>query len=272
MANPLPEFANPPVSEVAISVTFAPLENWKSAHSGVYWSRIIQKYPLTEVHPPLARQIEVFDEEPKPIARVIQFELATPDSQRYWFLTDPPVRVVQVQRDRFAINWRKVKGDETYPRYKDELRPRFKEEWNTFVAFLAEQKIGEPSVAQCDVTYVNDILRGEDWNSGSDSLALFSPWWAKGTDGFLPAPETLNIAGSFLMPERCGRLHFTMQRVLRGIDSREAIQLQLIARGKPNSSKIEDILSFMDVGREWIVRGFTDLTSPHAHKLWGRTQ
>jgi hypothetical protein len=52
-----------------------------------------------------------------------------------------------------------------------------------------------------------------------------------------------------------GRLHFTAQRVLRTIDNRDAIQLQLTARGNPKSDKIQDILSWMDLGHEWIVRG-----------------
>jgi len=271
MNAPIPEFSRPPVSEVAVSAIFPSLENWRSAHAGVYWSRIIQKYPLTEVRMPLPYQIETFDDEIRPTS-AIKIELPTPDVQRYWFLTDPPIRLIQVQRDRFAINWRKIKGDEIYPRYKNDIRPRFEEEWKTFVAFLAEHKIGEPSVQQCEITYVNDILRGDDWNDREDLRALFSPWWAKGTDGFLPLPETLRIAGSFTMPEQGGRLHFTAQRVLRAIDNRDALQLQLIARGRPKSSKLEDILSWMDLGHEWVVRGFADLTSPHAHKLWGRTQ
>jgi hypothetical protein len=31
---PLPEFGSPPVSEVALSVEFEPLENWRSTHAG----------------------------------------------------------------------------------------------------------------------------------------------------------------------------------------------------------------------------------------------
>ncbi len=115
-------------------------------------------------------------------------------------------------------------------------------------------------------------MRGDDWKDREDLQALFSPWWQKGTDGFLPLPESLSLAGSFIMPEQGGRLHFTAQRVLRTIDNRDAIQLQLIARGKPRSSKLEDILSWIDLGHEWVVRGFSDLTSAHAHTIWGRTQ
>jgi hypothetical protein len=69
----------------------------------------------------------------------------------------------------------RLQGDEIYPRYKIELRPRFKEEWETFVDFLTKQKIGEPSVQQCEMTYVNDLLEEDDWKNNAESLALFSP-------------------------------------------------------------------------------------------------
>ena len=101
--------------------------------------------------------------------------------------------------------------------------------------------------------YVNDILRDADWGEFKDSLALFAPWWGKGSDGFLPLPESLQLSGSFAMPKKNGRLHFVVQHVLRGIDNKEATIhiMQLIARGKPNSSSPDDILAWMDLGREW---------------------
>ena len=271
--SPLPEYTKPPVSEVALSVMFAPLEKWRSVHAGVFWSKIKDRYPSTENYPPIANQMEVFDQDPKPLkSMTFRLDVHNPDAQRYWFLADPPTKLIQVQRDRFVVNWRKVKGDEAYPRYEKELRPRFAEEWNALIAFLKEQDLGEPEVQQCEVFYVNDMLRPDDWKEFSDSLSLFSHWWAKSPEGFLPLPSSLNVSGSFTMPDKAGRLHFTSQRVFRAIDEREAVHLQLFARGKPKSSSLDDILSWMDLGREWVVRGFTDLTSPEAHKLWGRKQ
>jgi uncharacterized protein (TIGR04255 family) len=269
MSTPLPEFTKPPVSEVALSVVFAPLDKWRNAHSGMYWGRVQDRYPLTESHPPLPQQIENFDGQ-QPQAASFRIELFNPDLQRSWFLSDPPTRLLQIQKDRFTVNWRKVKGDEDYPRYVKDLKPKFEQEWDTFVAFLAEQKIGVPEVRQCEVIYVNDIPQGEGWERFADSLAMFAPWWKKESGSFLPLPENLNVAGTFLMPEKAGRLHFTAQRLLRATDGREVVQLQLIARGQPKSSGLKDILAWMDAGHEWIVRGFTDLTSHEAHKIWGR--
>lgn len=271
-ARPIPEFEDPPVSEVALSVEFSPLQGWRSAHAGLYWGLISKGYPNTDSHPPLPSQIEKFDSEfwQRPGVRI---EAVNPDIARFWFLADPPVKLIQVQRDRFVVNWRKVGGDEVYPRYLAEMRPRFAREWRQFAEFVTEHKIGTMAVQQCEVMYVNSILQGKYWNSFEDALRLFAPWWKSGTDRFLPTPESLSLSGSFRFPEQRGRLHFNAQhaRVQTAEKAEmEAIQLQLTARGRPASGAESDILSWMDMGHEWVVRGFTDLTSEEAHVLWKR--
>lgn len=266
----LPDFEKPPVSEVAISVEFQRLSNWRSPHAGLFWASIASEYPNTEVQPPIPSQIEKYGDEFWQQPREPRVELVDPENTRSWFLADPPTRLVQVQHDRFIVNWRKVTGAEQYPRYAKDIRPRFVNEWHRFKKFVTEHQLGDFDVKQCEVTYVNDIGKGDAWQSFSESLKLFSPWWGKGTEGFLPPPESLNVAGSFLIPDERGRLHFAARHVIRKIDLQEAIQLRLTARGKPESSKDEDLLSWIDMGHDWIVRGFADLTSPIAHQFWQR--
>jgi uncharacterized protein (TIGR04255 family) len=268
-SGPLPEFESPPVSEVALSVEFLPLPDWRGSHAGLYWSHIRKDYPRTDVRPPIPSQIEKFGEglwQP-PLLRI---EISNPDVTRSWFITEDRTRLVQIQRDRFIINWRKVHGSEVYPRYDKEMRPRFEREWGHFKQFINDENLGTIDVQQCEVTYVNDVVKGEGWNTIPESLTLLSHWVAQGSDGFLPAPEQLNMAASFQIPDDQGRLHFTTQFVLRQIDNREAFQMHFVARGKPKSSSNQDVIRWLDSGREWIVRGFTDMTSRRAHELWKR--
>jgi uncharacterized protein (TIGR04255 family) len=271
--SPLPEFDAPPVTEVALSVEFLPLANWRSPHAGRYWSRISAEYPKTEELPPLPSQIEKFGEELQQ-AQVSgpRLQFMDPNATRFWFIGDPGTRLIQVQRDRFVINWRKVTADEAYPRYEKEIRPRFEREWSQFKEFVYESRLGTIDVQQCEVTYVNFIPRGDGWETFTQAFALFSYWSGRGSEGFLPEPESLNLSGSFVMPNESGRLHFSAQRAIRQADERDGLQAQLSARGRPASSADADVLAWMDLGREWIVRGFTDLTSREAHKLWGRRQ
>jgi uncharacterized protein (TIGR04255 family) len=268
---PLPEYDAPPVSEVALSIEFLPLANWRGPHAGRFWNQISTLYPKTEEMPPLPSEIERFGPDISRFqALVPRFQLMDAQAQRFWFIADPATRLIQVQRDRFIINWRKITGDETYPRYEKEMRPRFEREWMLFQTFVLESDLGQIDVQQCEVTYVNHIVKGEGWETPSEAVSIFSHWSGSGSDGFLPPFESLNANGTFLIEQDKGRLYFFIHRVIRTIDQKEAIQVQLTARGRPSTSSNADVLAWMDLGREWIVRGFTDLTTPRAHSLWKR--
>lgn len=266
----LPEFDNPPVSEVAISVVFDPLTNWHAPHAGVYWSRINTRYPKTEVKPPMPPQFEQFGNArwQQPTVRIVPADL---DAQRFWFISEPANYLVQLQRDRFTINWRKLSDNDVYPRYNEGLRLRFSNEWKQFKEFLHDQHIAEPIVKQCEVAYVNDILLGDGCSTLADALDMFSPWWKSCSDDFLPPPDTLTVTGAFPMPNETGRLSFSAQHIRRERDSREAIQFSLVAKNRPFSNDRDDVLKAIDVDREWVVRGFASLTSPRAHTIWKRT-
>lgn len=271
MADPLPEFEQPPVSEVAISVDFSPLEGWLPAHAGLYWAQINGQYPKSETHHEASSVIEQFGDA---FFRPQSTRLEVIGSEelrniRHWFLNDSKTELVQVQRDRFIVNWRKLGSGQQYPRYAQHMRPRFLKEWTAFKGFVAQHRLGEFNVRQCEITYVNDIPQGEGWETFPEALQLFS-WVGLTERKFLPAPATFQVAGSYEMPQQCGRLHIAVQHMLRGVDQKQVVQLRLVARGKPNSSSDADLQAWFDRGREWIVRGFTEVTSDSAHKLWKR--
>ena len=271
----LPEFDRPPVTEVALSVQFEPLATWRAVHAGLYWGEIKDKYPLSETHPALPSAIERFDGVFPQQTQSINLSMnifGDADIARFWFLTQDKTRLIQIQRDRLVINWRKVIGNETYPRYSNEIRPRLLEEWTRFSAFTQKQNLGDLKILQCEVTYINDIPQGEGWTTLPEALALFSPWWGRGTDGWLPIPEAVNVAGSFRLPDDLGRLHFATQSLLRARDQKQVVQFRLAGRGKPSGDDVDSIAAWMDLAREWVVRGFSDITSSTAHTLWGRTR
>lgn len=270
---PLPEFHRPPVTEVAISVQFEPLAWWRVAHAGLFWSQIKSDYPLTEAQIPLPPQVERFEEDRLfPQAPTLSIGAVDPDTARVWFLSEDQTKIVQVQQDRFIINWRQIGGTEKYPRYAEELRPRFEREYRIFQSYVNTYDTAILNVQQCEITYVNDIARGEGWTTLSEATSLFSPWWGSYTDGFLPTPEAVNVSGSFAMPNEQGRLHFATQTLRRTRDQREVVQFRLTARGKSSGGDLRHVLEWMDLGREWVVRGFADLTSKEAHILWRRTR
>jgi uncharacterized protein (TIGR04255 family) len=265
----LPEFERPPVAETILGVQFSPLTRWTALHFGLFWNEVSADYPFFEPHPPLGSQIEAFGDESRrhqrePIIKVVAGE----PSLRYWFIDSSRTGLIQVQADQFIHNWRKATGADVYPRYET-IRPRFEREWDRFCAFLAAHSLGSPEAQQCEVTYINHIERGQGWRNFAD-LADITPMWSSPSRGFLPAPEVAVLSLQFVIPENQGRLHVTLQPAIRQADAREVLQLALTARGRPASSATQDILRWFDIGREWVVRGFTDFTSNKMHELWGR--
>ena len=60
MTRNLPDFAKPPLAEVALSVQFEPLEKMRTPQIGLLWNDFRQRFPDTEEHPPLDSVIERF--------------------------------------------------------------------------------------------------------------------------------------------------------------------------------------------------------------------
>src|SRR5205823_4099952 len=111
------------------------------------------------------------------------------------------------------------------------------------------------------------IPRGQGWETAEDLGDVFTSI-AKSVDTeFLPKPEAVRFAFNYVMGNQEGRLRVQANPAISRADQREVIVLNLTARGKPASSTMLDVMGWFDLGRDWIVRGFTDLTTPLMHKL-----
>lgn len=125
-----------------------------------------------------------------------------------------------------------------------------------------------PEVTQAEVTYVNQIERGDGWELPGDAVRV-TPLLGDPQPAFLPPPEVLAVDARYVIPPERGRLRVALQPALRIKDQKEVLQLQLTARGSPKSSSMDDILEWFDLGHEWVVRGFLDVTSTAMHARWG---
>ena len=82
-------------------------------------------------------------------------------------------------------------------------------------------------------------------------------------------PERANMELHYRWPDDSGRLHISLQPVIRGRDGKEVLQLTLVARGAPKSLDEEGVFKCLDHGREWIVRGFADFTTESMQRsIW----
>ena len=126
---------------------------------------------------------------------------------------------------------------------------------------------------QCEVTYVNHIPIGDAAESGRRVLRGHAqdPFRDRGSSHGLSAGiRSHDAERRYLMPDKKGRLYVTVQPVVRKDDRRPVLQLTLTARGRPDSASTEDVLRWFDLGHEWIVRGFADLTTADMHRRWER--
>lgn len=257
-----PSFKSPPVIETVLGVQFKPLEKWSIPHFGLYWNKVRNQFPKTEIKPTLSIDT--------PQAGVhLQF-MAAPEV-RCWYLSNDESELVQIQNDRFVVNWRQTSDTQVYPRYHKKVRPFFDSQWRAFKSFLHSESLEKPVPISCELAYVNHILKGEGWDSAADWDQIFSVCGnVGGGDKFLPAPEARQFAFNYPMPDGLGTLDVNAVRAIRQRDGKDVIQFRLSAKGRPTGASDAAVMEWFDRGHEWVVKGFAELTSSKMHSRWGR--
>lgn len=261
----LPNFERPPVVEVALSVQFEPLA-LETKHLALLWEKCRAEFPEWQDQPPIAPAFELFSDgfwnarfRNSPIPRAL-------------FRDRAGTQLKQYQADRFVRNWTKVQTAPDYPRYES-IREPFAADLRALLEFVSEQSLGKVVPNQCEVTYVNlvPLTEGTPLAVGD----VISPWAGAFSDSFLPDPEGIEIAAHFVMmrpdrPDPAGRLHIQGVVVAERGTNKKALQLTLTARGQPFDPSIDGVLAFLNLGREYIVKGFASFTTPMMHTTWGR--
>src|SRR5260221_13180972 len=153
----LPDFRKPPVNEVALSAGFPSLQGYTSAHAGLFWAQVRERFVRVEEHPPIEVPSEI--EAPQLTAPAVQLELMRVVPTRIWLLNETGTELIQVQPDRFTRNWRQLSDADEYPRY-EYVRQRFVAEFEAFQEFARAQDLGPVTPNSCEVTYVNHVPIG----------------------------------------------------------------------------------------------------------------
>lgn len=273
MDKSLPDFSDPPVVEVALSVQFESLKKLRTPQLGLLWREFRDRFPVTEEHAPLNVVVERFDA-PRVRKGVVRIEmLESLPTPRCWFLNEAGTELIQVQQDRFVLNWREAGTKAEYPRY-EHIRKTFEAELKCFDKFITRERIGKFVPNQCEVTYVNHIAGGKGWQVHGDLDKVITVFQRSFSDEFLEVPEDTGLRLRFLIPDDdgkpIGRLHVRLDSGYRNSDEQPLFILNLTARGAPRGDGIAGVLQFLDLGHEWVVLGFASMTTPTMHKEWGR--
>lgn len=262
----LPSYDQPPVSEVVCSVQFDPIEAFLSPHIGLLWQRFQPDYPFCSDVAPIASSVEVVNnqliEAPLELSDI-------PPLPRVWFISSDETRVIQIQRDRFIHNWRKISLDDESPRYRSLIKS-FQAHLNRFNSFIEEGDLGKIQIHQYELSYVNEIPQGKAWETLEDIGKIFPDFkWQASRERFLPKPQSIDWNTTFDLPEKFGRLDISIRNVI--LKDHPTLLFELSVRGMGNDNSLDSMQSWFDRAHEWIVQTFADLTDKKIQKtVWKR--
>jgi uncharacterized protein (TIGR04255 family) len=255
----LPEFDAPPAVETLMGFYFPSLAGWNILHFGQFWAQIREHYPNGSLLPPIV--------DPKEIAqgtlKLDQIPI------RATFTDIANSELVQVQSSAFLRNWRRTDGNQDYTHYET-LKPKFRADWDLFKEFLRANGIASPQVFQCEVTYVNHLVRGKDWVSYNELATLLKPIAPRASvsEGgrvynYLGQAAALSLAGGYDIGGIA--LQVAIQSAVRQPDGTDVIQLTITAKAAPVVGALWESL---DQCHDAVILAFDDVTTDVAHRMW----
>ena len=253
----LPNYKNPPLSEVVFGVWFEHVKPFKAPHIGAYWQIIKEEYPLCEQVQPIGDPIHLGENLPFPLPRT-------------WFINKEKSHLIQLQNNCFFLNWRKQEMAKNYPRYET-LFNLFLKEFQRFVDFVKQENIiDELKIRNCELSYINHIEYKDMQSLTSDfENVLPNMSFKKRDDDFLPKPISQAWRIVFPFPEDFGALSVSTKQATRNNDNVSLLILELSAKGLGQKNSIDDLQKWFKMSHEWIVKGFADLTSQEAqNEMW----
>lgn len=185
---------------------------------------------------------------------------------RLWLLEPSSHYLVQVQRDRLLLNWRKVGSESEYPRYVA-LREKFLALLADFGSFLAEVRQGlSISVSVAEFTYINSII-AHDRADGVFSVFREPSTPLPGEPYILRFQEVRNLTHQDTGSP--GQLSVSSEPVMSQ-DGISETQLTITTKFFP-TAVADDVqaASVLDEARRVSRAAFVSFTTPEMHESWG---
>ena len=253
------DFVRPPIEEVVLSVLFESLAGFLAPHLGEIWQELkkegfvnIAEQPL--VLPTMEHFSNIGGESELHIGNV-------PNLARIWFIHKDGDQIIQVQRDRFAFNWRKTKAGQNYPGFSAILE-KFEKFYNRFGETIQNMEVGTLTPLQYELTYIDQLMQGEGWNNLEDMGKIYNLFMdSQSSDSFWSGAESMMLQASFPIGDLHSRLYLTIGNRVRVSDQRHTLQTNFTMRGFPQNAEHAMPAWFKwarDRIREKFVRMFTE--------------
>lgn len=259
----LPDFEQPPLSEVVLGIQYTPPKDSFALYAGKVRDLFADEFPEVREHKALKPYFETFGPgAPKPRAPASSDGSAL--AGRLWFVAPGQGRVLQVQRDRFVLNWHLTPTQSPYPRF-ERIFQEYQEALGRLEALFQGLGYGALKVNQCEVSYIN-MIPVQRYEQAGEWLNFLS------VSAF--AAEYLNTKVVELVKDRddrpYARMYCEIQSMTHKINASKAIAMMLSIRGLADTDTVAGAYEFIKDGRERIVTRFAELTTDAAHKAWRR--
>lgn len=163
-ATSLPPLVSPPIFEVACGGAFDPIKDLDPVLLGGLWLRLRESFPIRETRDEIVRP-----------GTGVQLVLGGHAPLRTWFVSHDGAFVLQIQRDRFFLNWRSLGEEGGYPRFSsspDGVLPRSVALFEALSAYLEETLGLRPTLRAAEVLKIDQLVEGRDWEDYEDLMTL----------------------------------------------------------------------------------------------------
>lgn len=168
MEQPLGQLKEPPIVEVVCGISFRPIASLDPLSLGAFWKDRRAEYPRREFKAPIVP--------PGPLG--LEIDLG-PDRGplRTWLISKDDVFILQVQHDRFYLNWRARQDD--YPRFSDRegrkgLLSLFLSQQEAFERFCEHELGTKLDIQGIELAKIDHLERDRHWKDARD-LGVLMP-------------------------------------------------------------------------------------------------
>lgn len=269
-----PKFEFPPVVETVLGVQFAHLAGYTTAHAGWFWKEYLEKLEEAPSHkwstavdaPRLEDQFERFGADDNWGPMFALKALPASQSNRTQIFRSDGERLIQVQDSRFILNWKKQSG--AYPSFGP-LLEEFRSLLHAFASFAHEAGFGTLEFNQWEVVYVDQLKKGELWQSARDWSRIFpglSMPQLNDSSLLASGDETVSADWRFSISEQRGRMYITLRQMKLAPSNEEVLHINFVARGPLTATDSWE--RGLELGHEVLNDTFLAITSLEAQSHW----
>jgi len=251
------KYQNPPINEIVCGIRFDSIKQLQSGHLGILWQKFRSDFPRTEDH--------------NLVGPVSEEDLGTSDKMplpRVWFVHRNENELIQVQRNRFLHNWRKIQPNDEYPGYA-KVVGNFEKHLSCFKEFIAEENLGNLVLREYELTYIDLIPKGHGWENPSDLATVFPNLLSATRQSvLLKGVQGINWQTIFGLPKGLGQLVLLIRNAQRRSDNQQLLQIEFKAL---SSGSYKPIRGWFNTAHNAITQLFSSIVSDEIQeKFWGR--